>query len=285
MKYIIEGFPNEKLINFRRDGIPIIKGDYSITDIGYFPKARFHRVERKKGCTENVFILCASGKGYIQVDNITRELRKNDWYIIPSGKSHKYYSSNDEPWGLYFIHFSGDEANKLVNNGIFTNCVNLTEVQNFMISSLIINSILLLEQEQSQKTVVYLNAMIEFFLKSLIEFCQIKYVPSKKEQLLYKFLNYNEINIDKKISIYDLLDNLSVSQGTLYKIVDEEFGTTPMQYVYKMKINYAADLLLSTNMKISKVASLSGFDDQYHFSKKFKSILGYPPSEYRDKFK
>lgn len=57
----------------------------------------------------------------------------------------------------------------------------------------------------------------------------------------------------------------------------------PSQYIMGLKLNKAANLLLTTNDKIKEIAEQVGFGDPYHFSKNFKQFHGHSPNHYRCK--
>ncbi len=280
MKYINEGFPNERIINYRRDNIQIVAGNVYITDIGYFPVTKLHKVERKQGIAENIICFCTKGRGYVQVGNAIREVNKNEYFVIPKNISHKYFSGIEDGWGLYFVHIGGKKADDFCR-GCNKIGVHLSQAQLNVIYSIVYNAILQLENNVEEKQVIFVNKSVNYLIDVLVN-CEFDVrLYKKKEDLVFKFQNYLETNIDKKISIYDLIDELNVSQGTLYEAVKNKYDVTPMQYVFNMKLNIAADLLITTDYKVSKIAVKVGFDDQYHFSKKFKTATGLSPTEYR----
>jgi AraC-like DNA-binding protein len=59
----------------------------------------------------------------------------------------------------------------------------------------------------------------------------------------------------------------------------EKLGVSPHKYHIKTRIRHAEDMLRSGEYKVQEVAKLCGYSDTIHFSKQFKSILGYPPSQ------
>lgn len=62
----------------------------------------------------------------------------------------------------------------------------------------------------------------------------------------------------------------------------KRFGTTtPQQYLMRLKFSRAADLLLTTGLTIKEVAAHIGFEDPYHFSRRFKQFHGCSPKQYR----
>ncbi len=280
MKFRNEGFPNEKIINYRREQIQIEYDETYVTDIGYYPQTKMHKVIREKGIDENIICICSKGKGYVKTDEMFREINSGEYFIIPKNCKHKYFSGIEDGWGLYFIHIGGVNADNFCQANIMRGR-RLKERELNLIYTLINNSVALLENDPKMINVKFVNQTIEYLLQSINVFELNKQTYNKQEELLFRFLNYLEVNITKKISIYNLLDHLNVSQGTLYKVVKEKYGVTPMQYVCKMKLNVAADMLITTNYKVSKIANLVGFEDQYHFSKKFKQITSLSPSNFR----
>ena len=58
-------------------------------------------------------------------------------------------------------------------------------------------------------------------------------------------------------------------------------GTTPKKYVDAMKIRYAAELLKSSDMSVVAIAARLGYEDPYHFSRRFKQLVGIAPEYYR----
>jgi len=68
-----------------------------ITDIGYYPEAKFHFRERKTGCRQYILIYCVDGKGWISVNGKEHKVGKNMFFIIPLGVPHSYGSNDSEP--------------------------------------------------------------------------------------------------------------------------------------------------------------------------------------------
>jgi len=48
-----------------------------------------------------------------------------------------------------------------------------------------------------------------------------------------------------------------------------------------MRLDRAAQLLLTTELQVSECAAECGYADVYHFSRAFKRVFGSPPSAYR----
>ena len=76
--------------------------------------------------------------------------------------------------------------------------------------------------------------------------------------------------------------NLSIDQ--LRRVFFQRTGVKPKIYVDRLKLNRAAEYLVSSKQPISEVAERFGYRDQYHFSRRFKAVMGVSPQRYRNSF-
>jgi AraC-like DNA-binding protein len=58
-------------------------------------------------------------------------------------------------------------------------------------------------------------------------------------------------------------------------------GMTPKAYVEKVKFQRAKELLINTSNSIEEIAQMLGFRNRFHFSRRFKAIIGFPPAYFR----
>lgn len=89
-------------------------------------------------------------------------------------------------------------------------------------------------------------------------------------------------------SIYDDIDlnsiasQVGVSTSKLNEIFKTYTAMTPYQYYIHIKLHAAKALLEQGDLSIKEVAFRLGFEDQYHFSRLFKSKTGIAPSLWKD---
>jgi YesN/AraC family two-component response regulator len=88
-------------------------------------------------------------------------------------------------------------------------------------------------------------------------------------------------NFTEKIHIPFLAKLEGLSNSRYITLFRKEMGKTPSEYIRELRLAKACDLLLTTNMPISLVGNLSGYNDQYFFSKIFKKHIGTSPQIYR----
>lgn len=72
-------------------------------------------------------------------------------------------------------------------------------------------------------------------------------------------------------------------RGHLYRLMREEYNTTPLAYVTQLRMNYASNLLLYSGQDVLSVAMEAGYFSVSHFIAQFKKYFGMPPKQYRIK--
>ena len=65
------------------------------------------------------------------------------------------------------------------------------------------------------------------------------------------------------------------------KLFKEEFGLTPIAYLWDYRITVSKKLLEFTNLPVKEVAKRCGFKTVQHFSRKFEEQLGLSPAVFR----
>ena len=77
------------------------------------------------------------------------------------------------------------------------------------------------------------------------------------------------------------LENLSPSRYR--EIFRLAFGVSPREYLMKLRISYGQELLATTELSVTEVASACGFEDVMYFSRLFHKKVGTSPGSYRKK--
>jgi AraC-like DNA-binding protein len=60
-------------------------------------------------------------------------------------------------------------------------------------------------------------------------------------------------------------------------------GESPGRYQKRRRIEWACAAIYHGDSSFKEIADLLGFCDVFHFSKAFKQVTGYTPSEYRQR--
>ena len=89
---------------------------------------------------------------------------------------------------------------------------------------------------------------------------------------------YNEIDLDAN----NIAEAMAMSRASLYNKMKQITGLGIAEYLNKYRIEVACQLLKTTDLSISDIATDIGFNSSKYFSTAFKLATGLSPREYRN---
>lgn len=106
-------------------------------------------------------------------------------------------------------------------------------------------------------------------------------VTSLDEQFMRKALDLVEKNMAvTDYSVETMSRDLAMSRTLLYKKILALTGKPPLEFIRLLRLKRAAILLTKSQMNVSEIAFMVGFNDPKYFSKHFKNEFGILPSKY-----
>lgn len=63
------------------------------------------------------------------------------------------------------------------------------------------------------------------------------------------------------------------------------YASTVGQYIRRLRMEYACQMMLNPDISLGEIASAAGFADQSHFARSFKRLVGMPPAAFRSKLR
>ncbi len=94
-------------------------------------------------------------------------------------------------------------------------------------------------------------------------------------------LEYVHVHYNTNFSLKDVASVCCVSEPYMSRLFKSTMKCTLSQYVTRLRIDKAKELLADPNQKMLAIAYEVGYCDCAHFSKKFKQETGITPREYR----
>ena len=98
---------------------------------------------------------------------------------------------------------------------------------------------------------------------------------------LRRALEYVQANYGRELSIRDVASYLSISESYLAKLFKVELKITFLEYLTRVRMRRAMELMRDKNMPIYEVAERVGYRDYRHFSATFKKLAGVGPKEFQ----
>ena len=95
---------------------------------------------------------------------------------------------------------------------------------------------------------------------------------------LMQYMNENYMN---QISLETISKKIYLSPAYISKVFKEETGETPINYLIKIRLSKAREMLMTGGLSVKSVARAVGYDDAYYFSKLYKKYHGIAPSRVR----
>lgn len=118
------------------------------------------------------------------------------------------------------------------------------------------------------------STLLRNYSKTL-QFYDYKMVYDFSLVLQYIQHNYQTITLSSLAKLFHY------SEPYLCTIIKRNTGYSFTELVKRLKMSSAADYLVNTNIKISEIAELVGYNSADHFSRVFRSTYKTPPQEYR----
>ena len=103
----------------------------------------------------------------------------------------------------------------------------------------------------------------------------------ERDDEIGRAVNHIRNHFRGEISISDLVRISGLTHRKLHRGFVELFGTAPMQFITRTRIEAACDDLLSSSNKLSVIAKENGFYDQSSFTQLFRRQMKITPLKYR----
>lgn len=104
---------------------------------------------------------------------------------------------------------------------------------------------------------------------------------NKSQNTINKCLKYLEENFDKEISLESVAEAFYFNPSYFSSLFKSCTGVTFTQYLHKLRVLKAEQLLRNTNKKVYEIAKMSGYSSVKYFNSVFRKEYGATPEEYR----
>ena len=114
----------------------------------------------------------------------------------------------------------------------------------------------------------------------LLKKSSTKKIPGWAKEV--KELIQDHLDTSLTLSLKEISQNLKVHPAYLSREFSKYFDDLSFgDYIRKLRIEKAIDLMKSTSYSLTEISYLTGFSDQSHFSRTFQKITGEKPSVFR----
>ena len=121
-------------------------------------------------------------------------------------------------------------------------------------------------------------------LAGYIRDCRASKLKPARHVPLNAVVDYVLQNYSHPISTKTLAELIGLSVSQLDRRFNALYQMTPQEFILRVRMKAASQLLATTDESITNIAIDTGFFDQSHFSKFFHRIYAMSPKKYRDKY-
>lgn len=102
-----------------------------------------------------------------------------------------------------------------------------------------------------------------------------------KDDMVDAVLNMMEKDITRNYDFHAIARAQNISITYFRSIFKSITGLSPVEYLNRVRILRALELLQTTALSVSEAGERVGFYDTNYFSRLFKKVIGYPPSYFK----
>lgn len=210
------------------------------------------------------------GEGYFNNNKVV----EGQGFIINKNTLHEYHSSKSNPWTYLWVIINGTDDEKICKKYIPYNNQRIFDYNFKDKLKVFANSFF-----ENNNSLSHIKALGTFMLllsnhQTAKKTSNNKYVESAK--------NYIESNYYRNISVKEIAEILHISDRYLYNLFIKHENISPKQYLNKIKLEKACEMLRNTQNSITETALSVGFNDVLTFSRFFSKNMNVSPTEYKN---
>lgn len=132
---------------------------------------------------------------------------------------------------------------------------------------------------------LYASSILDAILFSFKNEFKTTSLDNKRSSItIQKALTYINSNFKNNPRMSDVANYLFINESYFSDLFKKKMGESYKNYVKKLKLNYASNLIVHTQLPISAIASESGYNSPSHFNKEFKEMFGISPVAMRNEY-
>lgn len=97
---------------------------------------------------------------------------------------------------------------------------------------------------------------------------------------LLAILRFFEENLSETFNLDEVGDQFGISRRQMERLFNTYLSITPKKHLMNLRLHHARAMMAETDLPPSEIAAACGFGSVSHFSRRFRSAFGQPPSRF-----
>ena len=236
---------------------------------------------------EYQIVYIAEGGGFFESESIPRQhIEGGTVILLFPGEKHLYTPDDKTGWREYWIGFKGDVADKRVMAGFFSPREALIKLglSNTLIG-LYRDAIRIAEKESIGCQQLLAGIVTHMLGHILYKNKHNSDGSNHTEDIINEARQLMRERVHHTLHAKDISDSLGVGYSWFRQSFKHVTGISPAQYITRLLINRAKEMLMAENHTITEIAYLLGFESVGQFSTTFRKIEGTTPRQFREENK
>lgn len=245
---------------------------------------------------EAVFGRLKSGTVNLEIGSGATPLHINDIFFIAPNNKYKLFGDNDAEINAISLNFTNPTAvtqdfipqsiiRALVNGHCTHYAIIHEEDEVFPTVHNCMKVVKKAEENKGEYFQLQVYAKMyelfyELFANDYVKIIDAE-TKSKKYRALMRVTGYIDEHYCDGVSLEEVASATGISRYYVSHLFKEMMDTTFVGYVNELRLNRAAMLLVTTDLPIIEISSMSGFNNLSNFNRAFKMNFGKTPSAYR----
>lgn len=227
----------------------------------------------------------AKGKMDVWIDGTQHVMKPGQAILYYPHTSYRYAMHGQDEVHYYWIHFTGCEAEQLIES---------CRIPNHTLLDVGSSPSLILDFEEIFRDFIIRDSCFDYATAARLTAICVEISrrseaaassPSETDSRIHHSLAYIHKNYAHDLNIEQLAALEHLSPSRFRALFKERTGLSPMDYLTALRINHARQLMSQTELTLREIADMVGYEDQLYFSRIFKKRTGFTPSAYRRSLK
>ena len=229
-------------------------------------------------------LLCLRGNGFIEVHGRAYAVGPGQIGWIFDHHSNKHFPAERSPWEMYWIRVDGPHMDRIYGTLTSSGSPVFAGVD-ATASAAIYRRIFQIMKVRPIAMEASLHVEVAELIKHLFTARHsANPQPGREAEIprsLLKPMEAMQLYFDRPLRITELAATAGMSVSTFFRQFKAATGTSPIDWLRRVRINEAKRRLIETDDTIAKIAGEIGYCDQFYFSRDFKRMTEVSPREYR----
>jgi AraC-like DNA-binding protein len=239
------------------------------------------RIKRWVNGAPYVIQYTVSGEGAIEIDGMTHRLPPGHAFFIEKPGPFCYFLPEDSShWELKFIALSNVDPHW---NKIIGTAGRIAEIGQSPEVLRVWDEIYRLAESKAFEDTFH-NSLLAYRLLMELRRWTLRGAAARPTDIgpLEESLRWIDRNFHMPISLAELVKTTGFSRSYFMRQFAARVGETPMDYLTKVRIRHASQLLVQTKLSMEEIAERCGFSNGNYFAKVFRKLIGTSPRDFRE---